>query len=646
MKPTRLATLLVWGATALASQTPPAAPAPKPAAAPVTKPASPQAVTPPTDEERVAKLRELVEASEKALEAEDEDTAFDRADEAEVLVADWDQALLQRPDVQILLERLKGVQNQVPADATPEAPGAPDASQAPPSDSDEGLKEQGQVTILKGTDLSSELAKVQAAEKGATYDFPIDLNDKVLTWVRLFTTDKRGYMERTLSRGAAYFPMIRQVFAEEGIPQDLAYLGVVESGYINKARSYARAVGMWQFMPSTGRLFGLKINRWVDERRDPVKATHAAARYLRRLYELSGDWYLALVGYNAGPLTTQKAQTNLGTSNFWDMYRSPYLRNQTKNYVPELCAAILIARNPDRYGFQEVSDAPFVYETVQVRSATNLRTIARSAGVSEAVIKDLNPQLLRGSTPPGAYEVRVPVGKGLETQRRLGGLPAEKVEGSRTYRIRKGDTPEKVARRFKVDPQDLLEVNHLSAAGFRAGRRIEIPAPGDSAPETRVEAERPLPPPALPPPVAQQPTPAPSTQGPLEPIPPVPGATNRAPDATPESGPYIAQPGDSLARISRAQGVSFSELVRLNPAAVKHLAVGDTVILPGAGQPGEPAAPPVSKSERPRYHRVEPGETLSTIAERYHLGLSQLKRWNGLRSTRIRAGQRLRLTPR
>lgn len=568
---TRLATLAIWGAAASGPQAPPA---PKPASPP---PAAPSAATiqsplQQTDAERVAELRGLVEASEKALDAEDEETASDRADEAEVLVADWDEALIQRPDVQILLERLKGVQNQVPQDGTPAEQGA-GQPQEPPA----GLKEAGQVTILKGSELSSESAKVQAAEQGATYDFPIDLNDKVLTWVRLFTTERRGYMERTLARGAAYFPMIRQVFAEEGVPQDLAYLGIVESGYINHAKSYARAVGMWQFMPSTGRLFGLKINRWVDERRDPVKATHAAARYLKRLYDLSGDWYLALVGYNAGPLTAQKAQANLGTSNFWDMYRSPYLRNQTKNYVPEMCAAVLIGRNPDRYGFQEVADAPFVYETVQVQRATNLRVIARNAGVSEQAIKDLNPQLLRGTTPPGAYEVRVPVGRGLEAQRKLGGVTR--------------------------------------------GRRAEPPA-------FRGQAES----------LAEGGTP-------LDGIPSIPGglAEPRAASQAAEGGTYRARPGDTLAKIARAQGVSFADLVRLNPGGAQHLGVGDAVALPGAAA----MAPPVSKpSARPRFHKVRSGETLSAIADHYGLSIAELERWNGLRSGRIRAGQRLRLAPR
>ena len=601
---TRLATFIVWGAAAFASQTPPA---PKP-------PPSQAQPAPPTDADRVAKLRGLVEAAEKALDAEDEDTAFDRADEAEVLVADWDEALLQRPDVQILLERLKGVQNQAPGESE-----APAQGQAPEPAA--GLKEEGQVTILKGSDLSSEQAKVQAAEQGATYDFPIDLNDKVLTWVRLFTTDKRGYIERTLERGAAYFPMIRQVFAEEGIPQDLAYLGFVESGYINQAKSYARAVGMWQFMPSTGRLFGLKINRWVDERRDPVKATHAAARYLRRLYETTGDWYLALVGYNAGPLTAQKAEANLGTANFWDMYRSPYLRNQTKNYVPEMCAAVLIARNPDRYGFQPVADTPFVYETVQVRTMTSLRVVARCAGVSESEIKALNPQLLRGSTPPGPYEVRVPVGHGLEAQRKLGGLPAGHGEDFRAYKIRRGDTLAKVARRFKVDPDDLLEANHLTKPEFRAGRRIVIPsATALDQPTPHIREEK-----------------APVSGPPLDVIPPIPG-TQAAATA------YRAQPGDTLAKIARAQGVSFSELLRLNPAAAQHLAVGDVVTLPGGAASN--ASPPIAKPAQPRFHTVQRGETLSAIADQFGVSVAELKHWNRLRSGRLRAGQRLRLAPR
>jgi membrane-bound lytic murein transglycosylase D len=633
MPQTRLAALLCWGAVSLSSQSPQA---PKPA--PAVK-----VVPPLSDEAKVARLRDLVEQAEKALDAEDDDTAYERAEDAEALTEDWSADLLARPDVMILLERLKGVHGQVAdeGEETAAAPGAPSGDEA-------GLKTEAEVVKLSATELQAESARVKAAASGTTYDFPIDLNDKVLGWVRAFTTEKRGYMERTLSRASAYMPMIRQVFAEEGVPQDLAYLGVVESGYINSAKSYAKAVGMWQFMRSTGRIFGLEGNRWVEERRDPVKATRAAARYLRRLYELSGDWYLALVGYNAGPLTTERAAKQLDTRNFWDMYRSPYLRNQTKNYVPELCAAILVGRNPERYGLNVVQNPPFIFETVQVGSMTSLRVLARSAGVDEDAIKELNPELLRGSTPPGAYTLRVPVGRGLETQRRL----AQVAPGQRTdfqiYKLRKGDTLAKVAKRFHVAPEDLLDTNHLAQAEFRPGRRIQIPPPslgradegGTGAPALD---ERPLE--SLPSIPAASSGSAPQAPLPAAPAPAVPASAAAqtpgtepaaAPSPQPEGPIYRAKAGDTLARIARAKGLSFGELMRLNPEGGR-LSVGDAVRLPGGSDAAAPA---------PKVHVVRRGETLAAIAARYGFGVSELKRWNHLRSGRVRAGQRLRLAPR
>ncbi|HJW09509.1 MAG TPA: LysM peptidoglycan-binding domain-containing protein [Holophagaceae bacterium] len=631
MRLTRLAALLCWGAASLSSQAPPAAAKP---------PASQAKVVPAlSDEAKVARLRELVEQGEKALDAEDEEAASERSEEAEVLVADWAPDLLGRPDVMILLERLRGVQSQVQEEGSLDGPSA--------SAEETGLKEPTEVVTLSATELRSESELVRAAAQGATYDFPIDLNDKVLTWVRLFTTEKRGYMERTLSRASAYMPMIRQVFAEEGIPQDLAYLGVVESGYINSAKSYAKAVGMWQFMRSTGRIFGLEGTRWVEERRDPVKATRAAARYLRRLYELSGDWYLALVGYNAGPLTAERAARQLETRNFWDMYRSPYLRNQTKNYVPELCAAILVGRNPDRYGLKIDQNPPFIFETVQVGSMTSLRVLARSAGVDEDTLKVLNPELIRGSTPPGSYTFRVPVGKGLETQRRLAGVSPEQRTDFKGYKLRRGDTLERVAKRFHVDPEDLLETNHLSRAQFKPGRRIQIPPPsmvhsGDENPtglpvmdEHPLESLPSIPAPgasATPPPSAPQPSGSPSPATQLS----VPTPAAPEPLKPEPAGPtYIAKAGDTLAKIARAKGLSLGELVRLNPEGARKLGVGDEVRLPA----GRTAAAPTT-------HVVKRGETLASIAERFGVGVQELKRWNHLRSGRVRAGQRLKLAPR
>ena len=448
--PLPLLTALLWGTAPVPGPppSPPAQVAPQTAASPARAPES--------DAARLARLRSLVEAAEKALEAEDEDAAEARADEADVLTADWPPELLKAREAQDLIQRLKEVQEQLSAE-TPETPG----------EAEPGLKAAEEVISLSGEELRYELEKVRAAEQGATYDFPIDLNDKVLTWVSLFTTTKRGFMENALGRASVYMPMIRQVFAEEGVPQDLAYLAVIESGFRNEAKSRAKAVGMWQFIRSTGRIYGLTGNAWIEERRDPVKSARAAARYLKRLYEISGDWYLAASGYNAGPLTLERAIQNVGTRNFWDLARSRWLRTETKNYVPELCAAILVGRNPGRYGLAIAPLAPYVYETVTVPSMTSLAVLARCAGTDSATLKALNPELLRGSTPPGSYTLRVPPGKALECLRQLSRMPAGKRLDFQHYTVRKGDTLTKVAKRFKVAPEDLLDANDITARQFK-----------------------------------------------------------------------------------------------------------------------------------------------------------------------------------
>ncbi|WLT33427.1 LysM peptidoglycan-binding domain-containing protein [Geothrix sp. PMB-07] len=619
-----------------------------------------------SDSVRIQRLRVLVEAAEKALEAEDEDGAEARSDEADVLTADWSLDLLKQPEVQGLLQRLKEVQDQLSEEEEPEP--------------EPGLKAPEEVVSISGEELRAELELVRSAEQGATYDFPIDLNDKVLTWVSLFSTTKRGFMENALGRASQYMPMIRQVFAEEGIPSDLAYLAVIESGFRNEAKSRAKAVGMWQFIRSTGRIYGLSGNAWVEERRDPVKATRAAARYLKRLYEITGDWYLAASSYNAGPLTLDRAIQNLGTRNFWDLARSRWLRTETKNYIPELCAAILIGRNPERYGVHIVPLTPYTYETVNVASMTSLSVLARCANTDAATLKALNPELLRGSTPPGAYLLRVPPGKALECLRQLAKMPAGKRLDFQTYTIRKGDTPAKVAKRFKLTPEDLLEANDLAAKQFKPGKRILLPPPpvlaledrdlGSTPERAKALGDRPLAPlPAAPrevdeptprvsaEPAAAAPVPASAVQIPVttpqvqNPVPPANkpesnhaesvAAKPIAPEPTKEATVIRAKKGDTLARLARAHQVPLGELLRLNPEARKALHPGDEVRLPGS-------APRLAKATAPAaatLHRVQKGETLASIARKYGVDPKDLKVWNRLKGDRILLGQKMRVTP-
>ena len=637
--PIRVLATLLWGTATV--QTPLPAPQAHVATAPARAPES--------DTSRVQRLRLLVESAEKAVEADDDAAAEARTDEADVLTADWSTDLLKQPEVQGLLQRLKEVQDQLDAEE--------------PAGSEPGLKAPEEVVSISGEELRAELDRVHSAEQGSSYDYPIDLNDKVATWVSLFSTTKRGFIENALGRASMYMPMIRQVFAEERVPSDLAYLAVIESGFRNEAKSRAKAVGMWQFIRSTGRIYGLTANAWLEERRDPVKATRAAARYLRRLYEITGDWYLAASSYNAGPLTLERAIQNIGTRNFWDLARSRWLRTETKNYVPELCAAILVGRDPERYGLRIVPLMPYAYETVTVSSMTSLTVLARCAGTDAGTLKALNPELLRGSTPPGTYQLRVPPGKALDCLRQLASMPAGKRLDFSGYTVRRGDTLAKVAKRFKLTPEDLLAANDITAKQFKPGKRLLVPPPPalaveardlDSAGKGLALGDRPLPSlPNLPRDPSEQPevagpenrpaTPAavipttpdagvqPSTHPAEVPVPRIP--------AEPSSSLVIkARQGDTLAKLARAHKVPLGELLRLNPGAAKALRPGDEVHLPGRAPVAATSTATASS------HRVQKGESLALIARKYGLAPKDLKAWNRLKSDRIQAGQRLRLT--
>jgi membrane-bound lytic murein transglycosylase D len=620
-----------------------------------------------SDSTRVLRLRALVEAAENALEADDEDAAADRADEADVLTADWPLELLKLPEVQALLQRLKDVQDQV---------GADEAAETEP-----GLKAPEEIVTLSGEELRAEQERVKAAEKGATYDYPIDLNDRVLTWVSLFTTTKRGFMENALGRASMYMPMVRQVFAEEGVPADLAYLAVIESGFRNDANSKAKAVGMWQFIRSTGRIYGLNGNAWLEERRDPIKATRAAARYLKRLYQISGDWYLAASSYNAGPLTLDRAIQNVGSRNFWDLARSRWLRTETKNYIPELCAAILVGRNPERYGLRIVPLTPYSYETVAVSSMTSLTVLARCADTDAATLRALNPELLRGSTPPGSYLLRVPPGRAMDCLRQLARMPANKRLDFQNYTIRKGDTLAKVAKRFKLTEEDLLTANDLTAKQFKPGKRLLVPPPPALALDDRDLAtktakpkalgDQPLPPlPVVPKDLAaadegEKPAPAPNPVAPIRELPtavPTPAPPVRERPVTPPSAapaprpakPAVeasatvrARPGDTLSKLARTHGLTLSELLRLNPEAAKALHPGDEIRLSDGATPAKvaPAKTKAAPAPSAAVHRVVKGETLAGIARKYDVELSDLRTWNHLKGDRIQVGQKLRVAP-
>ena len=246
----------------------------------------------------------------------------------------------------------------------------------------------------------------------ATYDIPMVLNHSVENHIDYFGTRGRAMYQRWLDRSEQYIPMMKKILRENNLPEDLVYVAMIESGFSTSAVSWANAVGPWQFMTATAKMYGLKINRWVDERRDPIKSTKAAARHLRRLHTKFGSWPLALASYNAGCGKVQRAVVKTSSEDFWDLRATPAIASETKNYVPKYMAAIIIAKNPERYGFSSNQARPFAYDEVAVKKSTDLRLVARCTGSTYADMKKLNPELKSRFTPPSvkSYLLRLPQG--------------------------------------------------------------------------------------------------------------------------------------------------------------------------------------------------------------------------------------------
>lgn len=298
------------------------------------------------------------------------------------------------------------------------------------------------------------------------YDFPITVNARVEGWIDYFTGRGRDHMVRYLGRSSKYIPVMKQIFKKSGLPEDLVYLALIESGFNLRAKSRAKAVGPWQFMKPTGKRYGLRVDGWVDERRDPLKSTQAAANYLKDLYLMFESWYLAASAYNAGEYKVLRAIEELKTNNYWRISETKMLRRETKDYIPKLIAAAIIAKNPNKYGFQEVVyQEPLEFEEVVIATPIRLREIAKVADASEDDLLDLNPAFVRGMIPPdGSYEVKVPVGKRVIVERTLAtsGHEMEKGEVPKEHVVKPGESLQSISNKYRLAPRDLAAANNLS----------------------------------------------------------------------------------------------------------------------------------------------------------------------------------------
>ncbi len=340
--------------------------------------------------------------------------------------------------------------------------------------------------------------RVKSDLRTTEHDIPIPFNSRVLAYVDLFQGRLRDWIQDGLRRSVRYLPMIQDVFRAEGLPLDLAYVPLIESAFKPNAVSRAKAKGVWQFMQSTAREHGLTQNWYIDERSDPEKATSAAAKYLKSLYTLfNGDWHLALASYNGGPGRIQKAISRSRKSDFWALAEKPrLLPRETREYVPMILAAIVIARNPLQYGFDVPTDPGVSYDKVRVDRPVDLRRLAEWAGASVSDIQALNPELRQLTTPvrtAGGYEVKVPPGTGPIIEEKLAQADPNDLTFFKWYVVKRGDSIATIARKLGVTRANLASANYLSVKSpVAAGQKLIVPLKPTTVLSAR--ADRPEPP--------------------------------------------------------------------------------------------------------------------------------------------------------
>ena len=320
-------------------------------------------------------------------------------------------------------------------------------------------------------------AKAEAEVKSTRSDLPLMMTDQVAGFINFYSNRGRGVLERALARSGRYDEMIRRVLKQEGVPQDLMYLAQAESGFHPLAVSRVGARGMWQFMGSRAKGYGLQRNAWVDERQDPEKSTRAAARHLKDLYAEFGDWYLAMAAYNSGPGRVQSAVKRTGYADFWELYRRNVLPKETRNYVPIILAVTIMAKNPEQYGLDDVNrDEPIPYDTVKINYPIDLRLVAQCVDATPAELQELNPSLLRLSTPKDhEFELHVPAGTKKDFESAVAAIPVDKRLWWRYHDVQAGDTLASLAHTYHTTAKAISEANQLDDNSLDAQRRLVIP---------------------------------------------------------------------------------------------------------------------------------------------------------------------------
>lgn len=452
------------------------------------------------------------------------------------------------------------------------------------------------------------------------FDIPIAVNDDVRKWVKYFTGPGRKYYERYLMRSTRYRPMMYKALEEAGLPQDLVYLSMIESGYNAQAYSHAAAAGLWQFIPSTARLYKMRVDFWVDDRRDPERSLEAAIDFLGELHQMFGDWQLAWASYNTGPGRVRRAVEKAGTKDFYALVRADLLHPETENYVPKIQAAAIIGKHPERYGFTNI---PYwdelTYDVAPVEGSVELSVLARCAGTDVDTLKALNPALRRYATPPEGYPVRVPKGSAERTVAELARVPkAERVTVVR-HTVSRGETLSAIAAKYGVSVSSVSAANNLRNVNrITVGMTLVIPKHGQDVPSDAVASAS-----------RGEGTATSSRATTVKAAAPAPAP------AAPVT--HTVRSGDTLSTIAAKYGTSVASIQAKNGLKGSTIYVGQKLKVTGSSTSTSTASAAPAASTK---HTVRSGETLSSIATRYGVSASDLQAWNRIsNASHITVGQ-------
>jgi membrane-bound lytic murein transglycosylase D len=464
------------------------------------------------------------------------------------------------------------------------------------------------------------------------FDFPIVINKQVEMYLDRFQNRQRKQFSRWLARSTAYQPMMEQELEKAGLPKDLVYLAMIESGFNQLACSRAKAVGLWQFMKPTGRQYNLRVDKYVDERRDSLKSTKAAVTYLSALFKEFGDWHLAVAAYNGGPGKVRSGLRRHNVDNFWSLASKKHLRLETKHYVPKLIAALLIAKEPEKYGFTKIAyQKPLQYDALVVGPGMSLDAIALISNSSNKQIKRLNLELKLGKTPlnRARYTINIPEAKLEIAKKNLTRLHSIVSTGYKTHKIRKSDTLTKISRKYGINKTTILKVNNLHRGKLAYGRNLRIPY-------STITYQL------------------------------LPEGSSGAMDAYKDSLVlHRIKKGDTISKIAKQykvpakmivawNGLKNSHSIRAGQQLALYIDNGSNKVVSksvASNKSNSLIAAKIYKKKLPvaettspyQWYNVKNGDSLWTISRKFSASTADIKKWNNLKSNLIHPGSKLKL---